>query len=114
MQFEVHPDGSQGTLHLSGEVTLLQVQGLFALLNQALEAADHVVIDMQGITDIDMAGLQLLCAAHKSAMDRNNQWVTDPNPPDVVASRADQAGLACRQNCDGLENTNCLWMGGNL
>ena len=114
MQFEVHPDEKQGTLRLSGEITLLQAQDMLELLNQALETVDLVVIDVEGITDIDMAGLQLLCAAHKSAMDRNKQWVMDPNRPEVLASRVGQAGLACRQNCDGLENTNCLWMGGNL
>ena len=114
MQFEMHPDGKQGTLHLSGEITLLQAQDLLALLNQALEASDHVVIDMEEITDIDMAGLQLLCAAHKSAMDLNKHLVMSPNQPDVLVSRVGQAGLACRQNCDGLDNTNCLWMGGSL
>lgn len=112
MQFNLHPDEKQGTLSLGGEITLLQAQDLLALLNEALEATDHVVIDIEEVTDIDMAGLQLLCAAHKTAVDLNKQWVMDPNQPDVLATRVRQAGLACRQHCDGLKNTNCLWMGG--
>ena len=112
MQFKMHPDEKTGTLKLNGEITLLHAEELLALLNQALEATDHVVIDAGGVTDIDIAGLQLLCAAHKMAMEQNKQLAMGPNQPHVLASRVNQAGLARRQHCDGLKDTNCFWMGG--
>lgn len=113
MQFNLHPDGKQGTLELSGEINLLQAREFLALLNQALEASDRVVIDIEGIADIDTAGIQLLCAAHKSAIDRDKELIMDLNQSDVVASRITQTGLWRQQQCNGMKDEKCLWMGGN-
>ena len=112
MHFNLNPDQSKGTLTLEGEITLLQAQDLLTLLKEALAATDHVEIDIAELSDIDMAGLQLLCAAHKSAAKSNKRLTLNSNRPEAFVSRTRQAGLACRQICEGLNDTNCLWMGG--
>jgi anti-anti-sigma factor len=109
MHFTIVPDTNEGILALSGELSLLQAEQLKMQLTQALEACGHVRIDVKAVTDIDLASLQLLCAAHRSAGSQGKQLALMPQPSEAFRARVVQAGLTHR---DGCGQSPCLWSGG--
>jgi len=52
------------------ELTLASVGPIKEALGQALAGGGAVVIDASGLAEVDFAGLQLLCAAHRGAARR--------------------------------------------
>lgn len=58
-----------GRLAVGQGVTIGTVQSVREALVQGFEAAEQVVLDFEGVGDIDVAGLQLLYAAHRFADD---------------------------------------------
>lgn len=55
------------TLSLSGPLTFQTVGKNRDTLLQALEAGGDIILDLSGLDSIDLAGAQMLVAAHKSA-----------------------------------------------
>lgn len=56
----------KGTIHFAGK--------LHAALVEAFDSAREIVLDVSGVTEIDAAFLQLLCAAGKSAAATNRAF----------------------------------------
>jgi anti-anti-sigma factor len=63
---------SQRTMTLVGELQVHHLHELKADLNQALEESDLAVVDVSGVNDVDVAGLQLLLAFFQSAGHRSS------------------------------------------
>ncbi len=55
---------------LPAELTIAKVGELRAALLEALASGEPVELDGRAVEDADVAGLQVLCAAHHSAADR--------------------------------------------
>ena len=65
-QFQLK-DSPEGTiLFAQGSLTIEHACSFKEILIEALEKTDHLIIDVQKITSIDLAGIQVLCAAHKT------------------------------------------------
>ncbi|MCD6117232.1 STAS domain-containing protein [bacterium] len=67
------------------------------------------VIDIRAVEDIDIAGMQLLCAAHLSS---GGEKITLTQPlSDTLKKKIESAGFL---NCIGCSNNiekSCLWKG---
>lgn len=83
------------SLSFHGAQGLATVEEACRRLGEALSAAEHLVIDLGGIEAADLAFLQLIVAAGKSARasGKTLSWRTGENTPVVVAMR--RAGLDC-------------------
>ena len=57
-----------GRLELSGALTIVRAEQVKESLLKGFAAAEQLVCDLAGISEIDIAGLQLLCAAHRYAV----------------------------------------------
>ena len=114
MEFMATPSTNEGTLSLKGDITLLQAGQLKALLVRALEASEQVTIDTETVTDIDLSCLQLICSAHRSAVDRGRRWVLNPRRSEAFTARVRQAGLTNSLACNCTLESDCLWKGGDL
>jgi anti-sigma B factor antagonist len=67
MAWDIQFDSENGEMALSGDLTIFSVLDIRERLNQAFAAADRITIDLEGVTEIDTAGLQLmLLAKHKT------------------------------------------------
>lgn len=55
------------TLRIEGPLVIATVAGWHAKLVEALTGAGGLSIDLSGITEVDVFGLQLLCSARRSA-----------------------------------------------
>ena len=93
MQLTLTPGEGESVLSVSGELTLLDAAEFKAELLRALDSSPRLVIDTRELTDIDLAGLQLLSAAHQSALTKGKELCIDLVSSDVLARLIDRAGL---------------------
>ena len=62
-----------GTLTLQGALTIRHVRDIRTSLVAAFDSAEQVTVDVSSTTDVDVAGVQLLCACQRSAVARGAQ-----------------------------------------
>jgi anti-anti-sigma regulatory factor len=82
--------GSQGrlVLKLQGGVTIRDAQDLAARLGEVLSDDTSVLVDTEGLEDIDTCILQMLCSLRKIAPD-----LSFDNPSEAFTSMVDRCGL---------------------
>lgn len=94
-------------LHLSGELVVDQAVHLESALLDILADSEHIGVDLSSVTNVDVACLQLFCAAHKSSVRGNKTLKLHGVCPDAVTRIAKDAGFG--RVC-GLEaGDTCLW-----
>lgn len=97
---------------LDGELTINNVAGLKDGLLEALWGGDRIEIDLQGVTAIDLAGLQILCSMHRSALEQGKVLsLSNTEVPALQQARC-AAGFFLIHNCRIDTPSNCLWVGG--
>lgn len=57
-----------GRLKVEGGMTIAQVGQLRESVLQGFAEAERVTLDLTGVHEVDVAGLQLLCSTHRSAV----------------------------------------------
>ena len=62
------PTAKTHTVTLAGNIGLREASGLAAQLKTAIAAHPSVTVVTDAVTDIDIAGLQVLVAAHRTAL----------------------------------------------
>ena len=99
-------------LKLSGSLTIGEAAGVRDALVAALEGANELRVDVSGISEIDLTGLQLLGASHRSSLARGKLFSVEDggnrNYLDTVAS----AGFRRHTGCSRDINGTCIWVGG--
>lgn len=67
MEFNIEQAGETGTLKLDGDLTIQNVAALKVTLRDALDKVSLCKLDLYTVTSIDLAAIQLLHSAFKSA-----------------------------------------------
>ncbi len=82
------------TLELPTELTIARAAELKALLLSALERGEELALSGRTVIEVDAAGLQILCAARRSALARNVRLAFVTRAQSAVLSQAiSAAGL---------------------
>jgi ABC-type transporter Mla MlaB component len=103
----VENKGSAVVLRASGELVIDQAARLASGLVEALGDSGNIGIDLSSVTKIDVACLQLLCAAHKSSVRQKKVLRFDGICPDTVTHVAKDAGFG--RVCGLRADDACLW-----
>ncbi len=104
-------DNEEKVLTLKGELSISHAAQLKSELIQALDAAPRIVIDVNAVTDVDLSALQLICAAHKSAVAKGKQLILAPDLPETLTRQIQRAGLMDGHHCGRDSSADCLWKG---
>ncbi|OGW42342.1 MAG: hypothetical protein A2010_08605 [Nitrospirae bacterium GWD2_57_9] len=103
--------GNRGLVTLDGEVTLPHAEDLRRALIKALIDTDDISIALDGMQDVDLSCLQLLCSAHRSAARLKKRIYFAGDPPQLFKDMMTAAGFTrstgCKLDCD----KSCLWVG---
>jgi len=69
-------DAADGTLHLTGELTIYTAADFKTALLNRLGQAQHLTVDLSGVSELDCAGLQVMLLARREAEigTRTLQW----------------------------------------
>ena len=103
--------GKQG-LKLAGSVTIGQAAGLKELLVAALGEASELRLDLAGVTEIDLTGLQLLGAAHRSALASGKLFAIDAGGNRSYLDTVASSGFQRHAGCERDKNATCIWVEG--
>jgi len=105
----IEEDGAS-VVHLGGALTIQEVAELKLVLQQALGQSDRVVVDCSQAQKTDLPWLQLLCAAHRSAV-RAGKSLVLANLPKVMQALKAEAGFDRHCSCPLSDaESNCLWV----
>lgn len=102
-------DGQQaGQLQVDGAVTVAQVGQLKELLARAVDQAETVLVDLSRVDQVDIAGLQLFCAAQRYAGVRG-KTLRLSGGGERCRALVRTAGFVHGAWCNAREKTSCLW-----
>jgi len=99
-----------GEVLLSGELNINQVRGIREALLRAIESYPVTRVRLEEVVDVDAAFLQLLCSAHRSAVDAGKELrlLVDTSP--LFRQQLRECGfirhIGCRLDCNG----SCIWV----
>ncbi len=97
-----------GELVITGEVTISRVAALKKVLQEAIEQAPLIRVDLGQVEQIDTAGIQLFCAAHRLA-GNCGKVIEIKAAADSVRQSVVQAGFAHAAACTKKLDRGCLW-----
>lgn len=107
MNWQYHEERRAGTLTVASGLTIAQICPLKEALLRGLDEADQVTLDVGADADIDVAGLQLLCAAHRYARKQGKE-LSLSGIGERTRELARAAGFAHGVMCGG-GNQACFW-----
>lgn len=74
-------------------------------------AAETVVLDLTGVTEIDLFGLQCICSQHRTAIAQHKSYSVLGAERDVVQRAKEIAGFSRRIGCVEDVAHTCVWVG---
>jgi len=90
---------------MNGSYTIDRAAELAKELGDAFAVSRNVVVDMGGLTDLDLAALQLLYAARRSAVARGSDFNLSGVVSQGVSRRLEAAGFIRQPVATGQELT---------
>jgi ABC-type transporter Mla MlaB component len=99
-------------LCLDGELTVSNAAALREGLLAALAQGDQVELDLEEVTAIDLAGLQLLCSAHRTAVAGEKSLTLKGTLPPALQQACAGAGFDLHRSCRFNRGVNCFCAGG--
>ncbi len=94
---------------LAGKLTISRASELAASVGQMLAEAEHAaVLDLAAVTAADVSFLQILCAAHRTAL-RDGKSLSITSPSKELLRTVRTAGFERRQPCTQCTGDTCLW-----
>jgi anti-anti-sigma regulatory factor len=100
--------GTSAVLELKGPLSVERAVELKDAIAGALEGASELTLELKGVAGADLAGLQLLCSAHKSAME-GGKALRLKGMPDAFWQMVVDSGFSRARACDGKLYAECFF-----
>ena len=107
------PD-ENGTLTLKGELTIQNVSALKETLLYSLAKAPGLQINLEGVEEADLACLQVLCSAHRTAVATGKSMAISGPLPGPFARVVEASGYQRGGMCRTPGASSCFWRSGGL
>ena len=108
MNHSFQSQGNSGVLSLSGSLTIENIARLKAAVSEALQACDHVTLDLSGVESADVCSLQLFCSAHRTGA-RSGKIVELARAGEGFEASVREAGYGRHVGCVNESSCDCLW-----
>jgi anti-anti-sigma regulatory factor len=97
---------------IKGCMTIQHGAEIKAALLEAMAGGDTVLLDLNEVTEIDLAGVQFICATHRASMAERKRFLVKKQGNRVIEAVVKAAGVSRSAGCvHGAEQT-CAWVGG--
>jgi anti-anti-sigma regulatory factor len=111
MRFEIQKPGERGMLTLEGDLTIANAEETRNALLDALGSVSRLEYDVKNVTAVDLSFLQILCSAHRTALDMGKELVLSADfTSEVLSDTAKSAGYVRHIGCDRENLNSCLWL----
>lgn len=112
MGFEIQKKDKQSVFKIDKELTIAEVTSLKDNIVKEMPSSEAVVIDLEGVERLDIAGLQLLCAANRSFEKQKKIFtVQTGGNNEFFRNFMIQAGYDSSGSCHESSCNRCLWKG---
>lgn len=108
IDFSINESGNTGTLTLAGSVTIQHASQLKETLLEGLGAVENFVLDLREVERVDLATIQLLCAAHRRLKKNGKIMVLEGGVPGSFGEIVRESGFV---KCAGKGDNSGLWTG---
>jgi len=99
-------------LDISGSLTIIHARDLLSALTEAFAAAPTIYCDLSGVNEIDVAGMQLLCSSHRTAIKEGKQFLIQGIEREPLQTTIIRAGYTGKSGCDPNDKNPCILGGG--
>jgi anti-anti-sigma regulatory factor len=105
---------STGTVNLvfNGEMTIRNACKIRSALIDAFSGGNNLHLDLNGVTEVDLTGLQLICAAHISSIKLDRCFSFDSSNNESLQKIVQDAGFLRHIGCSVDISKTCVWTGG--
>ena len=101
----------KGRMVLPQELTVATAAALQAALTDALAQYPALILDGRAVSAVDVAGLQLLCSAHRTAVSLGKEVQIEGLDQGPWPEMVDVAGMRRHEACSlSNDRLNCLWL----
>ena len=97
---------------VNGEMTIQNAGEIRNVLLEAFSQGEGVCLEMGKVTEADLAGLQLLCAAHRTSMADKKHFSVSGIDNDAIRPVIRDAGFPRHTGCAEDIDKTCVWTGG--
>jgi anti-anti-sigma regulatory factor len=97
---------------VSGGMTIQNAREVRNALMEAFSDGEGVCLEMGKVTEVDLAGLQLLCAAHRTSMTDKKHFSVSGIDNEAIKSVIRDAGFPRHTGCAEDIDKTCIWAGG--
>ncbi|MEW6068763.1 MAG: STAS domain-containing protein [Nitrospirota bacterium] len=109
MKFKVDNSKERRLLTVEGMLTAQHAPEFKAILIEALKEANSIELNLEKVTEVDIACLQLICAAHKTSVKIKKSLNILENCSDIFKRGVKAAGYARKRGCININGDNkCL------
>jgi anti-anti-sigma regulatory factor len=96
-------------LAMSGIMTIRYSVAAREALLEAIKGSDNIELNLEGIQEIDIVGLQMICASHRSAAAKGKSFSVRGFDNEVVNSAAAVGGFYRMAGCIKDAVKPCIW-----
>lgn len=100
------------TVYFTGSLTIDKAAAIARALTEILSGAQTVMFNVESLSDADVAGLQVLCAAHRTCEQRKIALSLDGQRSAAFADSVREAGFSRHAGCVAQKPADCLWYDG--
>jgi hypothetical protein len=94
---------------ITGSFGIVQIEAAHTRLQEALVSNRHVVLDLSAADSIDLSGLQLVCAMHRTALEAGVKFSLALTSDSFLVDCAKLAGFVSLAACRDRSDATCLW-----
>lgn len=99
-------------LMITGGMTIQHGPELKAALLQAMAGASGVILDLREVTEVDLSGLQHICAAHRLSIVQQLRFTVCREGNRAIEAVAAAAGFPRHTGCAHDTEHTCVWAAG--
>ena len=99
------------SLDLSGSLTVKNAAGLKDDLLKAFKRGTTIKINLEEVREVDLSSLQVLCAAHRFAIDKG-KTIDLNDPAGILVEAGRVAGFPNGKECRFAKDNDCIWKEG--
>lgn len=109
MDLRVEDSGDAKVLILNGELTIEHADELKDALAKSLNSAGHVVLNIEGASNVDLSCLQLLCSTHRTAVRSNKVLSLSGGYSGPFKQAVTDLGYFRSIGCSLDTGNTCIW-----
>ena len=110
MDFQIEESTKTGKLILNGDLGIQQAASLKDQLLNIQESVEHLSLDIQGVTGLEVSVLQIFCSAHRTFMKLHKEITISGSLPPAWTDVLEVGGFARGKGCSVDRNNTCLWV----